>query len=191
MGRGERRLLLAMGLVLVIFILPALAISWIVPAEELSLTAGIMQAFDAVLAFFGIQWLTPIIGLVIVVALFVQKVGSTRAEQDDASSWQDAADVRPIPSELRNVREGHVQQRRRQVHIDGLPVRVPCARLQPQPLTHHPLVEVVTEVHRRCTIADAMSWRQMRGVRPVDTGAPRRRRAAGAAGCSRWRRACR
>ena len=41
---------LAMGLVLLIFILPALAISWIVPAEELSLTAGVMQAFDAVLA---------------------------------------------------------------------------------------------------------------------------------------------
>ena len=29
---------------------------------------GIMQAFDAVLAFFGIQWLTPIIGLAIVSA---------------------------------------------------------------------------------------------------------------------------
>jgi amino acid transporter len=33
-----------------------------------SLTAGIMQAFEAVLAFFGIQWLTPIIGLAIVSA---------------------------------------------------------------------------------------------------------------------------
>src|SRR6187431_752960 len=43
----------ACGLVLMIFILPALAISWIVPAEELSLTAGVMQAFDAVLSEFG------------------------------------------------------------------------------------------------------------------------------------------
>jgi branched-chain amino acid transport system permease protein len=48
---------------------------------------------------------TPIIGLVIIVALFVQKVGSTRAEQDDASSWQDADDVRPVPTELRRVPE--------------------------------------------------------------------------------------
>jgi branched-chain amino acid transport system permease protein len=57
-----------------------------------------LQADKAVL-------ITPIIGLVIVVALFVQKVGSTRAEQDDASSWQNADDVRPIPTELRKVPE--------------------------------------------------------------------------------------
>ena len=57
-----KSMFLAMGLVLAIFILPALAISWIVPAEELSLTAGVMQAFDAVFANFGWQWLTPIVG---------------------------------------------------------------------------------------------------------------------------------
>jgi len=63
-----RAIFLAMGLVLVIFILPALAISWVVPAEQLSLTAGIMQAFDAVFAYFGSQWLTPIIGIMLVTA---------------------------------------------------------------------------------------------------------------------------
>lgn len=63
-----RAIFLAMGLVLLIFILPALAISWIVPAEELSLTAGVMQAFDTVFAQFGSQWLTPIIGIMLVSA---------------------------------------------------------------------------------------------------------------------------
>jgi amino acid transporter len=63
-----KAIFLAMGLVLVIFILPALAISWIVPAEELSLTAGVMQAFDAVFANFGAQWLTPILGIMLVAA---------------------------------------------------------------------------------------------------------------------------
>ena len=63
-----RVMLLATVLVLLILILPPLAISWVVPAQDVSLTAGIMQAFDAVLAFFGIQWLTPIIGLAIVSA---------------------------------------------------------------------------------------------------------------------------
>ena len=63
-----RSMFLAMGLVLLIFILPALAISWIVPAEELSLTAGVMQAFDAVFANFGWQWLTPIVGIMLVAA---------------------------------------------------------------------------------------------------------------------------
>ena len=48
-----KSMFLAMGLVLLIFILPALAISWVVPADQLSLTAGVMQAFDAVFAQFG------------------------------------------------------------------------------------------------------------------------------------------
>jgi glutamate:GABA antiporter len=63
-----RAIFMSMGLVLVIFILPALAISWIVPAEQLSLTAGIMQAFDAIFAEFGSQWLTPIVGVMLVTA---------------------------------------------------------------------------------------------------------------------------
>jgi glutamate:GABA antiporter len=63
-----RAIFMSMGLVLVIFILPALAISWIVPAEQLSLTAGIMQAFDAIFAEFGSQWLTPIFGIMLVAA---------------------------------------------------------------------------------------------------------------------------
>jgi amino acid transporter len=63
-----KAMFLAMGLVLLIFILPALAISWIVPGEELSLTAGVMQAFDAVFAQFGTQWLTPLFGVMLVAA---------------------------------------------------------------------------------------------------------------------------
>ncbi|MEV0768647.1 APC family permease [Nocardia salmonicida] len=63
-----KAMFLSMGLVLLIFILPALAISWVVPAEQLSLTAGVMQAFDAVFAQFGWQWLTPVIGIMLVIA---------------------------------------------------------------------------------------------------------------------------
>ncbi|MBE1469316.1 APC family permease [Kibdelosporangium phytohabitans] len=63
-----RAMFLAMGLVLVVFILPALAISWVVPADQLSLTAGVMQAFDTVFGQFGWQWLTPVIGILLVAA---------------------------------------------------------------------------------------------------------------------------
>src|SRR5262249_24658322 len=63
-----KSMFLAMGLVLVIFILPALAISWVVPADQLSLTAGVMQAFDAMFAQFGTQCLTPIVGIMLVAA---------------------------------------------------------------------------------------------------------------------------
>src|SRR5690349_16946142 len=63
-----RAMFLAMGLVLVIFILPALAISWVIPAEELSLTAGVMQAFDAFFAYFNLQMLVPIVAIALVCA---------------------------------------------------------------------------------------------------------------------------
>ena len=63
-----KSMFLAMGLVLASSSCPALAISWIVPAEELSLTAGVMQAFDAVFANSASQWLTPIVGIMLVTA---------------------------------------------------------------------------------------------------------------------------
>ncbi|BFV56289.1 APC family permease [Kitasatospora sp. CMC57] len=63
-----RSMFLAMGLVLLIFILPALAISWVVPADQLSLTAGVMQAFDAFFQYFHIGWLTPVIAVGLVAA---------------------------------------------------------------------------------------------------------------------------
>ncbi|MBC7300047.1 MAG: amino acid permease [Nocardia sp.] len=63
-----KAMFLAMALVLVIFILPALAISWVVPSAGLSLTAGVMQAFDAFFGHFGISFLTPIVGIALVAA---------------------------------------------------------------------------------------------------------------------------
>ncbi|MGW8883008.1 APC family permease [Streptomyces sp. NPDC055749] len=63
-----RSMFLAMGLVLLIFILPALAISWVVPASQLSLTAGVMQAFDAFFSYFHVGWLTPIVAIALVAA---------------------------------------------------------------------------------------------------------------------------
>jgi amino acid transporter len=63
-----RAMFLAMGLVLLIFILPALAVSWVIPSQDLSLTAGVMQAFDAFFAQFSIQFLTPVLGVMLVAA---------------------------------------------------------------------------------------------------------------------------
>ncbi|TXS54422.1 APC family permease [Streptomyces sp. t39] len=63
-----KSMFLAMGLVLLIFILPALAISWVVPADQTSLTAGVMQAFDAFFSHFHIGWMTPIAAVMLVSA---------------------------------------------------------------------------------------------------------------------------
>jgi amino acid transporter len=59
---------LAVGLVLLIFILPALAVAWVVPADGVSLTAGIMQAFNEFLAHFGLSFLVPLVALALVCA---------------------------------------------------------------------------------------------------------------------------
>src|SRR5215216_2868760 len=63
-----RAMFFAVGLVLMIFILPALAVSWVIPAQELSLTAGVMQAFDGFFAYFGLQQLVPIVAIALVCA---------------------------------------------------------------------------------------------------------------------------
>jgi amino acid transporter len=63
-----KSMFLAMGLVLLIFILPALAISWVVPADQLSLTAGVMQAFDAFFSYFNVGWMTPIAAIMLISA---------------------------------------------------------------------------------------------------------------------------
>src|SRR3954468_21705611 len=63
-----RSMFFAVGLVLMIFILPALAISWVIPAQELSLTAGVMQAFDAFFGYFHLQVLVPIVAVALVCA---------------------------------------------------------------------------------------------------------------------------
>jgi glutamate:GABA antiporter len=59
---------LSMGLVLAIFIVPALAISWVIPSQQLSLTAGVMQAFAAFFSHFGLQVLVPLTALALVSA---------------------------------------------------------------------------------------------------------------------------
>ncbi|PAU45952.1 APC family permease [Streptomyces albireticuli] len=63
-----RSVFAATGLVLLIFILPALAISWVMPGEDLSLTAGVMQAFQGFFDHFGVGWLTKVVGVLLVAA---------------------------------------------------------------------------------------------------------------------------
>ena len=64
-----KSIFLAMILVLAIFILPALVISWVVPAQQISLTAGVMQAFSAFFAHFGLTWMVPLVAIAMVVAM--------------------------------------------------------------------------------------------------------------------------
>ncbi len=53
---------LSMIVVLLLFSLGSLAVATVLPAKDISLTAGVMQAFHDLLAKFKLHWLTPIIG---------------------------------------------------------------------------------------------------------------------------------
>ena len=63
-----KSIFLAMILVLCIFIFPALAISWVIPSQQISLTAGVMQAFTAIFAHFSLSWAVPLIALALIIA---------------------------------------------------------------------------------------------------------------------------
>jgi len=58
-----KAMFVAAGIVLAVFIFPTLAISWVIPSAKISLTAGVMQAFDALFKHFGLSWAVPIVAV--------------------------------------------------------------------------------------------------------------------------------
>jgi glutamate:GABA antiporter len=62
-----KSIFLAMGLVLAVFVLPTLAIAWVIPEAKISLTAGVMQAFDSLLTHFGVSFALPLIAVALAV----------------------------------------------------------------------------------------------------------------------------
>jgi glutamate:GABA antiporter len=58
---------LAVALVLVVFITSTLAISWVVPSHQISLTVGVMQAFNNLLRHFGLAFAVPLIAIALAV----------------------------------------------------------------------------------------------------------------------------
>lgn len=53
---------LAMFIIIAIFTLGSLSIASVLPEAQISLNAGLMQAFHDMLAFFHLQWLLPVLG---------------------------------------------------------------------------------------------------------------------------------
>ena len=62
-----RSIYLAVGLVLAVFIFSTLAISWVVPSGQISLTVGVMQAFNRLLTHFGLTFAVPVIAIALAV----------------------------------------------------------------------------------------------------------------------------
>jgi glutamate:GABA antiporter len=62
-----KSIFLAMGVVLAVFIVPTLAISWVIPAHQISFTAGVMQAFNSLLTHFDLAFTVPLIAIALAV----------------------------------------------------------------------------------------------------------------------------
>jgi len=62
-----RALLSSTAIILVTLILGSLAIALVIPAEEISLVAGLMQAFDGFLNAYGLEFLLPVLGLSLII----------------------------------------------------------------------------------------------------------------------------
>ena len=54
---------LAAAVIFLLFMLGSLAVAAVVPAAEISLTAGLMQAFELLLSKFHLEFLTPVLGV--------------------------------------------------------------------------------------------------------------------------------
>jgi glutamate:GABA antiporter len=65
-----KSIFLAIALVLAVFILPTLAIAWVIPSQHISLTAGVMQAFKSLLSYFHLAFAVPVLAAALAVGAF-------------------------------------------------------------------------------------------------------------------------
>jgi glutamate:GABA antiporter len=109
-----KSIFLAMALVLAVFIFPTLAISWVIPSGQISFTAGVMQAFNSLLADFGLGFAVPLIAVALAVGALAGML-----------SWLDG----PSEGLLRIGREqGFLPPYFQRVNSKGIEVRILAAQ---------------------------------------------------------------
>ena len=101
-----RAMFLATLVVLAVFILPTLAISWVIPAHQISLTAGVMQAFNSLLRHFGLAFAVPVIAIALAVGALAGMMAWLDGPVRGAAATSDASRAICRPTSRRpNVRE--------------------------------------------------------------------------------------
>jgi amino acid transporter len=109
-----KSIFLAMALVLAVYIGPTLAISWVVPAHQISFTAGVMQAFDGLLTHYGATAALPVIAVALALGALAGMM-----------SWLDG----PSEGLLRIGREqGYLPPFFQQVNGQGIEIRILSAQ---------------------------------------------------------------
>ncbi len=62
-----RAIILAAVLTFSIFMLGALAIAFVIPSSDISLAAGLMEAFQEFFKYYGLSWILPIVAILLVI----------------------------------------------------------------------------------------------------------------------------
>jgi glutamate:GABA antiporter len=109
-----KSIFLAMALVLAVFIGPTLAIAWVIPAQRISFTAGVMQAFQGLFTHFGGGFAVPLIAIALAVGALAGMI-----------SWLDG------PSEgllLIGRKQGFLPPYFQKVNGQGIEVRIIAAQ---------------------------------------------------------------
>jgi branched-chain amino acid transport system permease protein len=98
---------LGTGLAIVLRALAALVIGRMTHFVAITATAIVLGLLES-----GIRWNTgdvalvsPILAALIIVSLLIQRRGATRADRDDASSFAETTEVRPVPAVLARLPE--------------------------------------------------------------------------------------
>jgi len=103
-----------MGLVLAVFIFPTLTIAWVIPEHQISLTAGVMEAFNRLFTHFGLSFAVPIIAVALAVGALAGMI-----------AWLDG----PSEGLLRIGREqGYLPPYFQQVNREGIEVHILAAQ---------------------------------------------------------------
>jgi len=97
------------AVIFLLFTLGSFAIAAVVPASKISLTAGLMQAFENMLAEFNISFLLPIVGLLLAFGAIGQVM-----------SWVDG----PSRGLLQTAREGEIPPFLAKVNKNGMQVNI-------------------------------------------------------------------
>lgn len=67
-----KAILLSAVIVFSLFLLGSLAIAVVIPKSEISLISGLMEAFQIFFSFYNLQWLLPILGILLIVGAIAE-----------------------------------------------------------------------------------------------------------------------
>jgi len=97
------------ALIIFLSVVGSLSISLVVPVEKMSLSAGVFQAFEALFRVHGMEWMAPIVAILLAYGAFTMAV-----------TWM----VGPSKGVLEVAKEGYLPQFMQKVNEHGMPIGI-------------------------------------------------------------------